>query len=72
MSEDQKGHFSYSKHITAEIEIEENGKRSFRVKSTTNHYLDASYMADVAGNICGVSLMKQKGGKRRGSFRKLG
>ena len=72
MSEDQKGHFSYSKHLTAEIEIEENGKRSFKVKSTTNHYLDASYMADVAGNICGVSLMKQKGGKRRGSFRKLG
>lgn len=64
LSDDQKGHFSFSKHITAEVEIEDPTKnkgmvRRWKVKSDTNHYLDASYMADVAANMCGITLLRQ-------------
>lgn len=59
---DQKAHFSFAKHITSEIEAEEvvggTLKRSWRAKSDTNHWLDASYMANVAANICGVKLLR--------------
>ena len=73
LSEDQKGHFSFSKHITAEVESEVPVKdkgmvRKWRVKSDTNHYLDASYMADVAANMCGITLLRKSkltGGARK-------
>lgn len=59
LSPDQKGHFSVSKHLTNEIEIEEDGVRRWKVKSKTIHYYDASYMADVAGSMSGISLLKK-------------
>ena len=73
LSEDQKLHFSFSKHITAEVESENPTKdkgmvRKWKVKSDTNHYFDASYMADVAANMCGISLLRKSrliGGKRK-------
>jgi len=73
LSDDQKHHFSFSKHITAEVESEDPTKnkgmvRKWKVKSDTNHYLDASYMADVAANMCGITLLRQSrliGGARK-------
>ena len=45
----------------AEYETEEvvNGRlvRKWKNKSKNNHYLDASYMADVAASIQGVKLL---------------
>ncbi len=62
LSDDQKKHLAYSKHITAEIEVEEvvKGalKRHFKNKSDTNHFLDASYMSDVAASMRGIRLVK--------------
>jgi hypothetical protein len=65
MSEDQKGHFSYAKHLTNEIEVEEpvkgkGMKRGWKVKSETNHYFDATYMSAVAASMCGVSIIAGK------------
>jgi hypothetical protein len=58
LSSDQKGHFSYAKHITAEVEVEEvvkgRLKRYWKSKNDNNHYLDASYMSDVAASMCGL------------------
>ncbi len=73
LSDDQKLHFSFSKHITAEVESESPTKdkgmvRKWKVKSDTNHYFDASYMADVAANMCGITLLRKSrlmGGKRK-------
>ncbi len=72
MSGDQKAHMSFSKHLTAIVEREEPTKngivRRWHSKSDCDHYFDASYMASVAGNICGVSLLmkinKNQGGAR--------
>ena len=62
LSFDEKAHFSYSKHIVAEVEVEEaiKGvlKRKWKAKSDTNHYLDASYMADVAANMKGIKILR--------------
>ena len=71
LSPDQKGHFSYSKHLTALVEREEPTKnkgliRRWHVKSDTDHYFDASYMADVAANKCGISLLKKPSKQRNG------
>lgn len=65
LSEDQKGHFSFSKHITNEVEREVPTKnkgmaREWYTKSHTHHWLDASYMADVAANMMGISLLGSK------------
>jgi hypothetical protein len=60
LSHDQKKHFAYAKHLVAEVEVEEivKGalKRRWKSKSDTNHYLDASYMADVAASMLGVPM----------------
>jgi len=60
LSADQKGHFSYAKHIVAEIEVEEPVKgvlkRYWKPKSDNNHYFDASRMATVAASMCGIPL----------------
>jgi hypothetical protein len=62
MSFDERGHFSYAKHLTAEVEVEEPIKgvlrRHWKAKSDTNHYMDASYMADVAAYMKGIRLLK--------------
>ena len=62
LSDDQKRHLGYSKHITAEVEVEEvvKGvlKRHFKNKTDSNHYLDASYMSNVAASMKGVRLVK--------------
>lgn len=56
-------HFNYAKHIVAEIEVEEPIKgvlvRRWRAKSEANHFLDASYMSNVAANMRGISLLKR-------------
>lgn len=62
MSDDEKKHLAYSKHITSEIEVEEPVKgvlkRYFKSKSDSNHFLDASYMSNVAASMKGVRLVK--------------
>jgi hypothetical protein len=64
LSQDQKQHFSYSKHIVAEMEGEDiiRGRlvRHWKSKSDTNHYLDASYMADVGGSMVGAVVGSAK------------
>lgn len=64
LSADEKGHMSYAKHITSEVEVEDISKgalvRRWKAKSENNHYLDASYMASVAANIKGVKLVRRE------------
>lgn len=61
MSADQKAHFTYAKHICAEVEVEEVEdnmlKRYWKAKSDTNHYLDSSVLTDVAATMVGVPLI---------------
>lgn len=63
MSADQKWHFSYAKHLTNEVEVEEVIKgrlvRRWKNKSDTNHFFDASYLSDVAASMVGVRLVGQ-------------
>lgn len=65
LSEDQKQHHSYAHHIVAEVESETVRKgvrtREWLVKSDNNHWLDASYMADVAANMMGIRLVGSRG-----------
>lgn len=62
LSFDEMGHHGYSRHIVAEIEVEEmvDGvlKRYWKPKPGhgQNHYLDASYYSDVAASIKGIRL----------------
>ena len=60
LSDDQKGHHSYSRHICNEAEVEEIHKGSLRriwkAKSENTHWLDASYYANVAANMRGIRL----------------
>lgn len=55
--EDQQ-RMSFAAHITNEVEREFEGVREWYTKSHTHHWLDASYMADVAANMCGITLLK--------------
>lgn len=61
MSQDQKWHMAYAKHLTNEIEVEEivDGRltRKWKSKSDNNHFFDASYMSDVAASMLGVRLL---------------
>jgi phage terminase large subunit GpA-like protein len=55
---------TYAKHIVAEVQTEEFVRgvlvRKWTNKhSRPNHYLDASYMANVAANIKGIRLLRQ-------------
>jgi hypothetical protein len=64
MSKDQQEHMTYAKHIVAEVQTEEFVRgvlvRKWTNKhSRPNHYLDASYMANVAANIKGIRLLRQ-------------
>lgn len=66
MSFDEKSHFSYAHHITSEVEVEDlvRGvlRRVWKQKGKHNHWLDASYMANVAASIKGFSF-RTAGGK---------
>lgn len=63
MSDDQKRHFAYAKHITNEIEIEEPYKGTLRRRwksvSDNNHWLDASAYSDVGARIRGITIAVQ-------------
>ena len=60
MSDDEKAHHAYARHITNEIEIEEPHKgtvrRLWKPKSENTHWLDASYYSDVAAGIKGIQI----------------
>lgn len=64
LTPDQKAHHSYAHHIVAEIEIETIKRgvlvREWKAKSPNNHWLDASYMADVAASMKGIRLLSAK------------
>lgn len=59
MSRDQYDHKTYAKQVVAEIEVEEMVKgvlkRYWKARGD-NHFLDASYMSDVAANMKGIRL----------------
>jgi hypothetical protein len=55
-------HSSFAAHITAEELVTEfkegKGTKTFwNVKNDNNHWLDATYMASAASEICGVKLV---------------
>jgi len=60
MTDDEKSHHAYARHITNESEVEEVVKGSLRrrwkAKSENTHWLDASYYANVAASIKGIRL----------------
>ena len=60
LTDDEKQHHSYARHITNEREVEEPHKgglrRVWRARSENTHWLDASYYASVAANIRGIRL----------------
>jgi hypothetical protein len=60
MSDDQKSHHAYARHICNESEVEEPYKgivrRRWKAKSDNTHWLDASYYCDVAANMRGVKI----------------
>lgn len=60
LSDDEKSHHAYARHITNEIEIEEPHKgtlrRLWKAKSENTHWLDASYYSDVAAAMKGISV----------------
>lgn len=60
-SADERGHGAYAEQICAEVETEELVKgamvRRFTSKHQENHWLDASYYADVAAAIRGVRIV---------------
>jgi len=62
LSADEKSHHSYAHHICNESEVEEPYKgtirRRFKAKSDNTHYLDASYMSDVAASIKGIRVLR--------------
>ena len=60
LSNDEKRHHAYARHITNEVEVEEvikgTLKRSWKAKSENVHWFDASYYSDVAANMKGIRL----------------
>lgn len=73
MSDDEKNHHAYARHITNEIEIEEPHKgtlrRVWKAKSDNVHWLDASYYADVAASMKGISIGGMGAATRTGQAR---
>jgi hypothetical protein len=57
---EQREHGHYAHHICAEVEVEDVVKggivRRWQPKNKENHWLDASYYADVAAAILGVRM----------------
>lgn len=60
-SEDERGHGGYAQQICAEVEVEEVVKgalvRKWTPKQQENHWLDASYYADVAAAAKGIRIV---------------
>lgn len=59
LSGDEVTHQQYAKHICGEVEVEESDNgllRRYWKKKNENHWLDASYYADVAAHILGVKV----------------
>jgi len=58
---DQRAHGHYAHHICAEVEVEDVVKggivRRWANKNKENHWLDASYYADVAAAMQGIRLL---------------
>lgn len=61
MTTEQREHGHYAHHICAEVEVEDVVKggivRRWAAKNKENHWLDASYYADVAAAIKGVRVL---------------
>lgn len=61
LSPDQRAHGHYAHHVCAEVEVEEEYKgalrRRWQPKNKENHWLDASYYADVAAAIKGIRVL---------------
>ncbi len=64
MSPDQRDHATYAMHICAEREVEEftpqGLKRRWKQFQKDNHWLDASYYANVAAAMKGVRVLDTK------------
>lgn len=60
MSDDQKGHHSYARHICNESEVDEPYRgvirRVWKAKSDNTHWLDASYYCDVAARMMDIKI----------------
>lgn len=73
LSDDEKRHHAYARHIVAEREVEEitrgQLRRHFKSFSRNNHWLDASYMSCAAARMCGIELVRYA---RRRPRRSLG
>jgi phage terminase large subunit GpA-like protein len=73
LSPDQRAHGHYAHHICAEVEVEEEYKGALRrrwaSKNKENHWLDASYYADVAAAIKGVRVLSESTVKRNAGER---
>ncbi len=61
LSDDEKAHHSYARHLCNEVEVEEvvkgKLKRYWKEKSSNTHFLDASYYSDVAANMEGIKVI---------------
>ena len=60
--EGNQKHGSFAQHIAAEELVSEfkegkGNKQYWRVQNDNNHWLDATYMAAAAGEVCGVKLI---------------
>lgn len=70
MPQDAKDHHAFARHITAEIEVEEPIRgvivRRWKAKPgrVNNHYLDASYLSNVAASMLGVRLLSPMASKK--------
>ena len=60
LSQQEREHHAYARHICNEVESEEPYKNTIRriwkAKSENTHWLDASYYSDVAANVLGVRV----------------
>jgi hypothetical protein len=60
LTDDEKRHHAYARHIVNEVEVEEIYKgtlrRIWKAKSDNVHWFDASYYADVAANMKGIRI----------------
>ena len=61
MTMDEKSHFAYAKHICNESEQEYldkrgNLRRGWKTRSENTHWLDASYYASIAANMCDIRM----------------
>lgn len=74
MSFDELAHHAYARHVVAEVEVEEMYRgvlrRIWKARPgyAQNHYLDASYYADVAASILGIRLDMESTRKRQAAL----